>query len=56
MRRSLAAGLVASVWFGLFACGAPAQTLRDGAHDFDWEIGTWKTHLKVLRQTASGPS
>jgi len=19
---------------------------RDGAHDFDWEIGTWKTHVK----------
>jgi hypothetical protein len=25
-----------------------AQARRDGAHDFDWEIGTWKTHLKRL--------
>ncbi len=24
--------------------GAPAH--RDGQHDFDWEIGTWKTQLK----------
>lgn len=23
-----------------------AQQQRDGQHDFDWEIGTWKTHLK----------
>ena len=21
---------------------------RDGGHDFDWEIGTWKTHLERL--------
>lgn len=45
--------------FGLFAAGfaftalgvAPpaavkAPELRDGAHDFDWEIGNWKTHLQ----------
>jgi hypothetical protein len=54
--RSLGAGLFAAVWFGLFAFGQPAATLRDGSHDFDWEIGTWKTHLKVLRQTPDGPS
>jgi hypothetical protein len=24
----------------------PANTPRDGSHDFDFEIGTWKTHLK----------
>jgi hypothetical protein len=22
------------------------SALHDGQHDFDWEIGTWKTHLK----------
>lgn len=27
------------------AAGAAAQ-LRDGRHDFDWDIGTWKTHQK----------
>ena len=27
---------------------------RDGQHDFDWEIGTWDTHLKRLREPLSG--
>jgi hypothetical protein len=32
---------------------APAP-LRDGAHDFDFEIGTWKTHLERLLHPLSG--
>lgn len=31
---------------------APQQ--RDGSHDFDWEVGVWKTHLRVLRQSPNG--
>ena len=27
---------------------------RDGQRDFDWEIGTWKTHLRRLAQPLSG--
>lgn len=27
---------------------------RDGQRDFDWEIGTWKTHLRRLSQPLSG--
>jgi hypothetical protein len=48
----------------LAAGEAPAQTpppeqpqvpsLRDGQHDFDWEIGTWTTRVQVLRNPLSG--
>ncbi|MFC4763623.1 hypothetical protein [Dyella koreensis] len=31
---------------------APAQ--RDGQHDFDFHIGTWKTHVKRLLHPLSG--
>lgn len=30
------------------------QSQRDGQHDFDFEIGTWKTHLKRLVHPLSG--
>jgi len=29
---------------------------RDGQHDFDFEIGTWKTHLSRLKNPLSGSS
>lgn len=31
-----------------------ARQQRDGSHDFDWEVGVWKTHLRVLRQHPDG--
>jgi len=35
---------------------SPQQTLeeRDGQHDFDFEIGTWKTHLSRLLRPLTG--
>src|SRR5258708_11131724 len=32
----------------------PALKERDGQHDFDFEIGTWKTHLRRLLHPLSG--
>lgn len=31
-----------------------AQTQRDGQHDFDFEIGNWKTQLRRLQRPLSG--
>ena len=33
---------------------AQTPSPRDGSHDFDWEIGTWKTHLRTLQHPLSG--
>lgn len=33
---------------------SPAGTLRDGQHDFDFEIGTWKSHLSRLVHPLTG--
>ena len=32
----------------------PVLAQRDGQHDFDFEIGTWKTHLRRLQRPLSG--
>jgi hypothetical protein len=33
-----------------------AGLARDGQHDFDFEFGTWKTHVKRLQHPLSGSS
>ena len=33
---------------------APPLQFRDGEHDFDFEIGTWKTHLRRLLHPLTG--
>lgn len=46
----------------LLALNAPAQSSQavsgvaasDGQHDFDWEVGTWKTELRRLAKPLSG--
>ncbi len=32
----------------------PAPALRDGSHDFDWEIGRWTTVLRYLPEPLTG--
>jgi hypothetical protein len=32
----------------------PNASMRDGQHDFDFEIGTWKTHLRRLVHPLTG--
>src|SRR5204862_4969923 len=34
--------------------GSAASQKRDGQHDFDFEIGAWKTHLKRLVHPLTG--
>jgi hypothetical protein len=36
------------------AISAQAPAPRDGQHDFDFEIGTWRTHLKRLVKPLTG--
>jgi hypothetical protein len=33
---------------------APAGAQRDGSHDFDWDIGVWKTHQRRRLQPLTG--
>lgn len=50
IRLFLVAGLLSLV----SASRLLAQEKHDGQHDFDWEFGTWHTHLWKLKQPLSG--
>jgi hypothetical protein len=55
----LSLGMVAAVGGPAAACAdAPAShsEMRDGSHDFDFNFGKWRTHLKRLREPLSGSS
>ncbi len=38
----------------LYGAEEKKPVLRDGQHDFDFHIGTWKTHLKRLQHPLTG--
>ena len=46
--------LLVSTPLSLQAVPAPAPALHEGQHDFDWDIGTWKTHQKRLLHPLTG--
>lgn len=46
---SIAMGAVALPVFA-----APPMATRSGAHDFDWEIGTWTTKVRIRSNPLSG--
>ena len=50
----LGAVIFASPTFGQSSKTSEPQQLRDGEHDFDFEIGLWKTHLRRLVRPLSG--
>jgi hypothetical protein len=55
--KFLLLGLLAAVPSMLWCAQASAQSAparRDGAHDFDFEIGTWKTHVSRLTHPLTG--
>ncbi|HEY2781917.1 MAG TPA: hypothetical protein VGI90_14135 [Steroidobacteraceae bacterium] len=53
-------GLGALFCAAALACAAAARAQmpapRDGQHDFDFDVGVWKTHLKRLVHPLSGSS
>jgi hypothetical protein len=57
MRKLIGLALLLLSNSGIAGPAAPAATTpasHDGQHDFDWEIGTWDTQLKRLREPLSG--
>ena len=49
----IAVALVATI-APLQSAAPSAASARDGPRDFDWEIGTWTTKVRVLRNPLSG--
>jgi hypothetical protein len=56
LRRQLLLSTAALALVPLYACAQmpPAPIDPDGQHAFDFEIGTWKTHLKRLVKPLTG--
>ena len=53
-RRQAVAAAVVTLLMQAGRARGDAVALADGAHDFDFEIGTWKTHVSRLLHPLSG--
>jgi hypothetical protein len=54
MKGAAAAGLIVLAGALPLRPAHAARQQHDGSHDFDWEVGTWNTQLRVLRQRSDG--
>lgn len=54
IRPSAAIALLALALCGIDAPAAPVPALRDGQHDFDFNTGVWRTHIRRLSHPFSG--
>jgi hypothetical protein len=53
-RLVVASVLIAAAGLNPNAGASAPQASASGEHDFDWEIGTWATYVRVLRNPLSG--
>jgi hypothetical protein len=61
LRTRFGSAFLPVAWLTMVALATPSQASAaagpvDGQHDFDWEIGTWKTELRRLAKPLSGSS
>jgi hypothetical protein len=61
LRTRIGKAFLVVAWLTMYALAAPSQAATgaargDGQHDFDGEIGTWKTEVKRLAKPLSGSS
>lgn len=54
LRAAAAACLLAATMGHATADTPPAPTARDGQHDFDFNLGTWRTHIRRLIHPQTG--
>ena len=57
MSRCLQTALASACLLSALAANAAAPqgvTLRDGQHDFDWDIGRWQVHMRRLLHPLTG--
>lgn len=52
-KRILAAGLSALLLIVTASSGGASTAVADGQRDFDWEIGSWRTSVRVLAEPLS---